>query len=193
MKTHNYYEQSWEYLLVISPPEDVKKSIEKIKKEVGIKYGSARALNSTAHINLIRFVLSKGYEKNLLIQLFAYCINRIAFEIRLDGFDVFPRHTLYINVPENDGLKRLQSGLILLLMNSISCREEQIKLNKKHYITIAGSLNLLQFNSISGEYKSKQIKTSFQAKNVVLLKRPYNEYSSKSCRWNGSHNFVMGC
>jgi 2'-5' RNA ligase len=193
METHNYYEQFWEYLLLVPPPDDVKKSIGNIKKEVGIKYGSARALNSAAHINLIKFVLLKGYEKSLLTQLFAFCINRMAFEIRLNNFDVFPRHTLYVNIRENDGLKKLQNGLIMMLVNSISIRGKDINASKKFYMTIAGSLNPGQFAPIACEYKNRFINTSFQAKNVLLLKRPYDEYNSKSGRWNGSHNFVMGC
>ncbi len=59
-------------------------------------------------------------------------------------------------------------------------------------MTIARDLNPEQYESISGEYKSRQFETSFRAKNIVLLKRQYDEYNSKSCRWNGSHNFVMG-
>jgi 2'-5' RNA ligase len=192
MVTHNYFEQFWEYLLLVSPPEDIRKAIGNIKKEVSIKYGSARALNSAAHINLIKFVLVKGYERNLLTQLFTYCINSLAFEIRLNKFDVFPRHTLYVNVQGNEWLKKLQSGILLMLMSSISLRNQHINASKMFYMTIAGSLSPKQFEPIAYEYKNRFLSTSFQAKNILLLKRPYNGYSSKRCRWSGSHNFVMG-
>jgi hypothetical protein len=77
MQTNNFYEQVWEYLMVISPPEDVKNSIGKIKKEVGTKYGSRHALHSTAHISLVKFLLIKGCERNLLSHLFSFVlINR---------------------------------------------------------------------------------------------------------------------
>jgi len=193
MNTYNYYKQFYEYLLLIPPPEDFKRSIGKIKKEVGVKYGNTHALHSAANINLIRFLLIKGYERNLLTQIFAFCINRISFEIRLNNFDVFPRHTLYVNVTENERLKKLQSGLIQMLKMSASVNEKNIKTNKKFHMTIARSLNPEQFESVSYEYTKKSYNSSFPAKNVVLLKRPYNEYNSNSCMWSGSHNFVMGC
>jgi hypothetical protein len=59
-------------------------------------------------------------------------------------------------------------------------------------MTIARNLNPIQFSSIANEYKKKQINTSFSAKNILVLKRPYKEYSSRNFRWCGRHNFVMG-
>lgn len=192
MKAHNYYEQLWEYLLLISPPEDTRRSIGKIKKEIGIKYGSTHALHSSAYISLVKFMLVKGYEKNLLEQLFGFCINRFPFEVVLNNFGVFPRHTLYISVQENEGLKKLQNGLTMLLAGLASGIEKYMNANRKHHMTIARSLNPEQFTSISDEYKSREINVSFRARNIVLLKRPYEEYNSNFCRWSGNHNFVMG-
>lgn len=193
MNTYNYYEQFWEYLLLVPPPEDFKRSIGKIKKEVGLKYGNNHALYSDANIKLIKFSLLKGYERNLLAQIFAFCINRITFEIRLNSFDVFPRHTLYINVTENEQLKKLQNGLMQMLVLSASVHKKIIKSSKKFHMTIAGSLNPKQYEAVSYEYKNRALNTTFRAKNILLLKRPYNDYNSNSCRWNGSHNFVIGC
>ena len=193
MQTGNFYEQVWEYLLVISPPEEVRHSIGKIKKEVGIKFGSPHAIHSTAFISLVRFLLVKGCERNLLSLLFSFCVNKMPFEIMLNNFDVFPRHTLYINVLENEGLKKLQSGLAALLTRQASVREKYMKANKRHHMTIAGNLNPVQFSSIANEYGRRQINTSFRAKDVVLLKRIYNENNSGGYRRYGSHNFVMGC
>lgn len=192
MDTDSCRERVWEYLLIVSPPEEIKHSIGKIKQEVGLKYGSSHALHSSVHISLIKFLLVKRYEGNLLTRLFSFCVNTLPFEVTLNNFDVFPRHTLYINVQGNEGLKKLQSGLMVLLMNLVSVRKRYMKENKKHYMTIARNLNPAQFESVSDEYRSKQINASFRAKNVVVLKRPYDEYSLRSCRWNGSHNFVMG-
>ncbi len=192
METNSCWEQTWEYLLIISPPEDIKHSIGKIKKDVGVKYGSSHALHSIAHISLVRFLLVKGYERNLLTRLFSFCINTLPFGVTLDDFDVFPRHTLYVNVRENEGIKKLQNGLVVLLMNSVSVRGKYVKASNKHHMTIARNLNSVQFDSISDEYRSRQINTSFRAKNVMLLKRPHDEHKLRSYRWNGSHNFVMG-
>jgi 2'-5' RNA ligase len=191
METYNC-SRVWEYLLIISPPEEVKHSIGKIKKEVGVKYGSSHALHSIAHISLVRFLMIKGYERNLLTRLFSFCINTLPFGVTLDDFDVFPRHTLYVNVQENEGIKKLQNGLMVLLISSVSVRGKYVKASKKHHMTIARNLNPSQFDSVSTEYKRRQLNTSFRAKNVVLLKRPYDEYNLRSYRWNGSHNFVMG-
>lgn len=193
MNTYNYYGQVWEYLLLISPPEDVKHSIGIIKKEVGIKFGSSHALHSIAYISLIKFLQVKGYERKLLSQLFGFCLNKLPVEVSLKNFGVFPRHTLYVDIQENSGLKKMVSRLMVLLMNSNSARSRHIKPSKKFYMTIARNLNPAQFESVSNEYRSRKISNSFLAKNVVLLKRPYNEYNAKGSIWSGRHNFMMGC
>jgi 2'-5' RNA ligase len=193
MEINNFYEQVWEYLLLISPPEGVKHTIGKIKKEVGIKYGSSHAMHSTAYISLVKFLLLKGYERNLLAKLFAFSINKLSIDIQLNNFNVFPRHTLYINVQENEELKKLQSELLTLLKSAVSVRNKYLKGDKKHHMTIARSLNPAQFEQIANEYQNRSLEMVFSAKNLVLLKRPFDEYYSKNCRWSGSHNFLMGC
>jgi 2'-5' RNA ligase len=193
MKYCNYYGQFWEYLLLITPPEDAIRHIYKIKKEVGLRYGSRHALNSDARISLLKFLLVKGYEKQLLEELFCFCLNRMPFEIELNNFGVFPRHTLYVNVQENEGLKKLQNGLIMLLTASVPVRNEHLQAIRKHFMTIAGKLNPLQFESVSNEYRKKKISSSFNVRNIVLLKRPCDGNNSVNYRWTGSHSFVMGC
>ena len=193
MRTLSFYEQVWEYLLLISPPEDVKHTIGKIKKEVGIKYGSSHAMHSGAYISLVKFLLLKGCERNLLAKLFAFSINKLSFDIQLNNFDVFPRHTLYVDVQENEGLKKLQNELLRLLISTVSVRDKYLKAGKKHHLTIARSLNPAQFEQIANEYQNRILEMVFSAKNLVLLKRPYDEYNSKSYKWSGSHNFAMGC
>ena len=192
MQLNNIYEQVWEYRLAISPPDEVNRSINIIKKELGVKYGSSRALPSAAYISLVKFLLVKGCERNLLSRLFSFCINKMPVEIMLNNFGVFPRHTLYVSIIENEGLKKLQNELTGLLMVHVSVCEKLIKASRKHYMTIAGNLNPAQFEPIADEYRGRKINTSFRSKRVVMLKRPYAHNSGKY-RWRGSHNFVMGC
>lgn len=190
MSKSDYYSRLWEYLLVISPPDYVKHSIGQIKKEVDIKYGSAYAVHSAAHISLLRFLLVKGFEKSLLSQLFSFLINKIPIEIILKNFDVFPRHTLFIQVKKNEQLNRLQIGLIRLV--SFIGGGPGIKPLKNYYMTIARNLSPAQFESVSEDFRHKELGTSFLAENAVLLKRPYNEFTANNCRWTGSHNFPIG-
>jgi 2'-5' RNA ligase len=192
MQSNNFYEQVWEYRLVISPPDEVKNSIGKIKKEVSFKYGSSHALHSAAYISLVKFLLIKGCERNLLSRLFSFCINKMPVEIILNNFGVFPSHTLYVNVMENEGLKKLQNELTGLLITHVSVHEKLIKASKKCFMTIAGNLSPVQFEPIADEYRGRQINTSFSAKRVVMIKRPYG-HNAGNYRWCGSHNFILGC
>jgi 2'-5' RNA ligase len=192
MQTNNFYERVWEYQLVISPPDEVKRSIGKIKKEVGIKYGSFHTLHSATFISLVKFLLVKGYEKKLLSLLFSFCVNSLPFEIVLNNFGMFPYHTLYANIRESRRLNNLQDTLTALLRRSFSANEKFMRVSRKHHLTIAGNLNPIQFELIADEYRNKQINTLFKAKNVVMYKKPY-ENNSRSFRRYGSHNFVLGC
>jgi hypothetical protein len=100
---------------------------------------------------------------------------------------------LYIDVRENDEMRKLQNGFIALLMCSVSVHNRFMRVSRKHHMTIARNLNPIQFRSIACEYENRQINTSFKAKNIVMLKRPYDEYKTVNYRWQGSHNFIMGC
>jgi 2'-5' RNA ligase len=192
MIQENFYSQNWEYLLIISPPEEIKRLIGNIKKAVGIKYNSSQALHSTAYISIVKFVLQKNYERHLLTRLLDFFINKLSFCIQLNNFDVFPKHTLYIDIPSNMELKKLQNELIFFLMSSVLVRGKYLKAGKKFHMTIARSLRPEQFELISKDYRNKTLSAEFPAKEIVLLKRPYDEYNARSCRWNGSHSFIMG-
>lgn len=190
MEKSEFYSRLWEYLLIVIPPENINRSIGLIKKEVGIKYGNANAVHSQAHISLVRFLLEKGYERSLLAQLFSFFINKLPVEIILKNFDVFPRHTLFIKVQEDNRLKKLQSGIAGLLEGSVggTC----VSSAKNYYMTVARNLSPSQFESVSEDYCRKEINALFHANNIVLLKRQYDEYNSKSSRWSGSHSYIMG-
>lgn len=189
MKTNNYYKQPWEYLLMVIPPEHVKKSICTIKKELSIKHGCTAC--SSSNIILAGFLLSKDYERYMLNRLFEYFISSIAFEIELNKYGVFPYHTLYAGVNDGDRLKKLEERLFLTLAGTLPVRENRSRVPKKHCLSLARNLSMEQFGSISGEYRNKKLRTSFRLKNIVLLKRVYSEYNSGG-RWSGYNNFTVG-
>jgi hypothetical protein len=77
MLHENFYSRVREYLLIISPPGEIKRLIGNIKKTVGIKYNSYHALHSIAHITIVKFLLIKNYEQHLLDRLMDFFLNRI--------------------------------------------------------------------------------------------------------------------
>jgi 2'-5' RNA ligase len=192
MIQENFYKKIWEYLLIISPPDEIKRLVGNIKKVVGIKYNSYHALHSTAYISVLKFQLMKDYERHLLNRLIDFFVNRLSFAIQLSNFDVFPKHTLYIDIPQNENLKKLQNELIFFLMRSVSVRSTYLSSGNKFHITIASSLKPDQFESVSSDYRCKTIKAEFSVKDIVLLKRPYEGYNTICRRWTGSNRFVMG-
>jgi 2'-5' RNA ligase len=180
-----------EYSLSIKPPADTEKFIGNIKKQVYVKYNNGNAIFPAARISLIKFIMFKGYERYLLSRLFGFIIESIPFDIQINNFGLFPRHTLYLNIAENEKLRKLQQGLSIFLSNTISIVHSNISKSGKFYLTIAPNLTPDQFKKISSEYKNKNIKTGFYANNVILFKRTYSENNSINCKWVWCNSFMM--
>jgi 2'-5' RNA ligase len=164
-----------EYLLVLSPPEEVWNRIVKVKEEFAETYQSTHARWGKPHITLATFVQYEMMEARIVNRLKAVGMAQYPFKAELRDYGSFPSHTIYINVvtkvPVQNLIKQVRSETQRLM----KLNEE----NKPHFImephvTVARKLQPWQYEKAWLAYSNKHFSGRFIADGMLLLKRAQN-------------------
>ncbi len=166
----------YEYLLVLSPHEELWNRIMKVKEEFSTTYKTDYARWGKPHITLISFVQYGMMEDRIINRLRTMAMGFSPFKVELKDFGSFPSHTIYINVtsklPVQNLVKEIRTdGQRLMKLNDD---------NKPHFImephlTIARKLKPWQYEKGWLEYSNKHFTGRFIADGMTLLKRPEGE------------------
>lgn len=166
----------YEYLLVLSPHEELWNRIMKVKDEFADKYKSDHARWGKPHITLVNFLQYAMMEERIINRLRTVAMGFPPFKIELKDFGSFPSHTIYINVtsklPVQNLVKEIRAdGQRLMKLNDD---------NKPHFImephlTIARKLKPWQYEKGWLEYSNKHFTGRFIADSMTLLRRPEGE------------------
>lgn len=118
MKKRRIYNQTslfgplWAYLVVISPPQSVKKEIARIKKDLNsIQNIGERNLHSIAHITLTEKLTDDESFPFMIKELLT---DKASFEININGWDYFDHGssiTVYLKVQYPDPVIELMSAV----------------------------------------------------------------------------------
>jgi 2'-5' RNA ligase len=164
-----------EYLLVLSPHQELWERIIKVKEEFSDKYKTSIARWSKPHITLVNFITWDMMEEKLLQRLQAIALGVTPFKVELKDYGSFPSHTIFINVtsklPIQNLVKELKEAQRIMKLNNE---------NKPHFIdephlTIARKLKPWQFEQGWLEYSHRSFTSRFIADSMLLLKRPAGE------------------
>ena len=165
-----------EYMLVLSPHEELRNKIMQVKQQFFDSYQSNTALYRKPHLTLVNFVQYEMMEERLVNRLHAIAMGFHPIKIELKDYGSFPSHTIYINVtsklPIQDLVKQIRSEVQRLMKLNDD--------NKPHFImephlTIARKLLPWQYEKGWQEYSHKHFTGRFIADAMLLLKRPVGE------------------
>lgn len=166
----------YEYLLVLSPHEELWNRIIKVKENFAKEYKSDHARWGKPHITLVNFLQYVMMEERIINRLKAVAMGFPPFKVELKDFGSFPSHTIYINVtsklPVQNLVKEIRAdGQRLMKLNDD---------NKPHFImephlTIARKLKPWQYEKGWLEYSNKHFTGRFIADSMTLLRRPEGE------------------
>jgi 2'-5' RNA ligase len=160
-----------EYLLVLSPHEELWNKILKVKKEFHDEYKAPSALWGKPHITLVSFVQFEMMEERIVNRLKTIAMGYSPFKVELKDFGSFPSHTIFINVDSKlqvkNLVKELKPAQRLLTLN---------KENKAHfiddpYILVANKLLPWQYEKGWLEYSHRHFTGRFIADGMLLIKR----------------------
>jgi len=165
-----------EYLLVLSPHEELWNRIMKVKEDFATEYKSDHARWGKPHVTLVNFLQYAMMEERITNRLRTIAMGYPPFKVELKDFGSFPSHTIYINVTSKLPIQKLvkeirHDGQRLMKLNDD---------HKPHFIlephlTIARKLVPWQYEKGWLEYSHKHFTGRFIADKMTLLKRPAGE------------------
>lgn len=165
-----------EYLLVISPPEDLWQKIMKVKESFATTYQSDNARWGKPHITLVNFVQYELMEARIINRLKVTAMGAPAFKLELKDYSSFPSHTIYINVMSKIPIQNLVKQIRSETQRLMKLDDE----NKPHFITephltIARKLVPWQYEKAWLDYSNRHFTGRFIADSMLLLKRRVGE------------------
>ncbi len=166
----------FEYLLVLSPHEELRKRVMKVKEEFSTVYKTENAGRGGPQIALVTFAQYEMMEERIMNRLRTLAMGFPPFKVELKNFGSFPSHTIYINVTSKLPIQHVVKGI------RTEC-QRLMKLNDDHkphfilepHLTIARKLKPWQYEKGWLEYSHKHFTGRFIADGMSLLKRPEGE------------------
>ena len=163
--------RAYEYLLILTPPEDLLNKIMVVKKEFSQKYKTEVAHKSKPHITLVSFVNLGINEERIVNKIESITQGLAPFKVELRDFGSFPSHTIYLNVVTKLPIKAV--------VQSLKEAQGLMKLNKENkphfidepHITICRKLKPWQYESGWLEYSNTPFTGRFIADSMLLIKR----------------------
>ena len=180
----------YEYLLVLSPHEELWNKIVNVKTRFAEDYQCEQAKWGKPYVTLVTFNQYEMMEERIVNRLKVVAMGQYPFKIELKDFGSFPSHTIYINVVTKIPIQTLVKEI----------RKESQKLmklnddNKPHFIlephiTIARTLQPWQYEKGWLEYSNKSFTGRFIADTMLLLKRPVGESDSYRMKYQVVQRF----
>ncbi len=163
-----------DYLLVLSPHEDLKNRIMKVKTDFSEAYESKLALAGKPHITLVRFRTWEMMEEKIVSRLKVIAMGHRPFKVNMKDYGSFPTHTIYINVLSKLPVQELSRELRTARKLLKSPDNDPHFITEPH-LTIARKLSAPQYEKAWLEYSHKQFTASFIADSMLLIKRREGE------------------
>ena len=160
-----------EYMLVLSPHEELRNKILGVKKEFAEKFKCQQANWGKPHLMLARFTQYEMMEERVVSRLRSIAMGFHPVKVELKDFGSYPSHSIIINVLSREPIKEL--------IREIRESQRLFKIDNEHkpyftddpHILIAGKLSPWQYESGWLEYSHRHFTGRFIAGDMLLLKR----------------------
>lgn len=166
-----------EYLLVISPNEELRNRITSARKEFNDKFHPSMPLTGKPHMALVRFVTWSMLEEKISNKFRHIAMGITPFKIEIKNYGSFPSHTIFLNVNTREPVQQL--------IRELRTTQKLMKADPDHdplfmtepFIPIARKLLPWQFEKGWLEYSHKHFSAKMIADGMLLLKRPLGDKS----------------
>jgi len=180
----------YEYMVVMSPHEELRNRVWKVKQEFYEKYKIPYPPSAAAGIGLVNFLQYEMMEERIINRLRTVAMGYPAFKVELKDYGSFPTHTIYINVTSKLPIQDLVKEIRRETQRLMKLNDE----NKPHFIlephlTIARKLQPWQYEKGWLEYSHKNFSGKFIADSMVILKRPAIDSDSQRMKYHTVQRF----
>ncbi len=163
--------QNYEYLLVVSPHEDLQNRILNIKHEFATNYNLSSLKVSRPLIPLLKFFSWSMMEEKIVHRLKTISMGSVPFKVELKDYGSFPSHTLFINVSTKVPIQNLVKDLHEIQHLLKAHPDHDTHFITEPHITIACKLKPWQYEKGWSEYSHLHFTARFIADGMLLLKR----------------------
>jgi 2'-5' RNA ligase len=164
-----------EYLVVLTPHEDLRQKIVQLKKEFSAKYEGTLAMGLKPHMAILRFSQLEMMEERILNRMHATAMGFPPFKIELSGYGSFPTHTIYIKVDTKIPVQLLQKQLRGFQRLLKPDSDHKPHFMDEPHIAIARKLLPWQYEQGWLEYQQRHFTGRFVADGMLILKRKEGE------------------
>ncbi len=163
-----------EFLLVLSPSEEISEYVVNEKRNFKNEFGSFISEKSTPHITLSNVLINQERTDDFLSQLSNRLQNMPNFVVYISGFGSFyGSNTIHLNVSVDKAYQKLIMGL--LIHKSTFFLRKSCSIIDKPHLTIARRLKDSIFEEAKETYISKEYSSTFIANGLTVLQRPYSK------------------
>lgn len=160
-----------EYLLVLSPHEELRNKVLRVKKEFYDTYQAPSAMGGRPHLALVKFSQVTLMEERIIQRLRIIAMGFCPFKVELKDFGSFPSHSIFINV-----VSKLPIRGLVKEVKEIQRLMKPDKEHKPHFIEepnliIARKLLPWQYEKGWLEYSHRSFTGRFIADSMLLLRR----------------------
>ena len=164
-----------EYMLVLSPHEDLRKKIQGVKKEFAEKYKCQQANWGKPHLLLARFSQIEMMEERITARLRSIAMGFHPIKVEMKDYGSYPTHSIFIQVISREPIKDL--------IREIKETQRLLKPDNDHkpyftddpHMMIAAKLAHWQYENGWLEYTHRHFTARFIAEGMLLLKRRTGE------------------
>jgi len=159
------------YFIAVLPPKEIRKEINIFQNYAASYFETKHALNSPPHITVFPpFRWSEGEEDKLIESVEDLAANNNSFYIQLENFGNFAPKVIYINVNENDELKKLHLNTLSKMYTSFEIENKSPHQYTPHIIVAFRDLKRNFFLKAWSHFANTKYERAFNAENLALLK-----------------------
>jgi len=162
-----------EYLLMLSPSDEVKEETMRIKRIFKEQYNCWYAVSSYPHFTLAYSFLNENEEEKFIKNLEDVAAKIQPFLVELYKFDRFSSSTIFIDMINKDpfiNIGKLVKEKAGYMMKTY--KKDKPEFIKNPHLTVARGMRKDQFEQAWAEWESVEINYHFDATEMVLLKKP---------------------
>ena len=175
-KTHDPRLGLREYLIIISPPNHIKKDIHAFKKEISRITANESPLKSVAHITLFNIPTVTIPESTLIKELGLAINTWTPFEVKLNGFDCFSyssSQTIYAK-PNPESILKLLKPMAMILNKRAKVPNKFLGFSKVPHMTIAKQIGDNHFDLCWELFRNRIYSKEFLVKHITVLRKNYS-------------------
>jgi len=164
-----------EYMLVLTPHEELRKKIQQIKGEFSKEYKCPQALWGKPHSLLVRFSQFEMMEERIVNRLKTVAMGFHPIRVEAKNFGSYPSHSIFIQIVSREPIREL--------IQEIRLTQRILKVDNEHkpyftddaHILISNNLLPWQYEAGWQEFSQCQFTGRFIAESMLLLKRRSGE------------------